>query len=478
MFFGRTRELGILQKHWESSSPECIVLYGRRRVGKTALINEFVKGRKTVFFPALQAPAGENLAALSRAIAACNGAGAVPVYQSYDDAFQAITDMAKGERIIFVIDELPYLADAEPSVLSRLQHLMDHDWADSGIFLLLCGSSMSFMEKQVLSDKSPLFGRRTGQIRLEPLTFAEAALFHPEADAAENALIYGITGGVPHYINKLAVHGSLKEALLTNFFDPSAYLYEEPANLLRQELREPAVYNAIISAIANGASRISEIASKLQMDTSQVNKYVKVLVELGILIKVEPVAGPSKRKVIYRIKDNLFRFWYRFVPPNMVPIQSGYMDKIYDRAVESALNDYMGLIFEFMAREWLLEHMDQLAFPLRQIGEWWGTLPNEHREAQLDVVGIGVKGQNEPAAEKYLIGSCKYRNAPIGPDELELIVSYAGAFSTAQDTCDYWIFSKGGFEPTLRQAEKEGRVHLVSLEEMYGNSAGSSAHRD
>ena len=469
MFLCRDHELHLLERHYHKESTECIVIYGRRRVGKTALINEFIKDKKVIFFPALKANAADNLEALSKSITQYlhPEAASSPVYRSFDDAFSAITSIVKTDRVIFVMDEFPYLCDADKSIPSRLQHLLDHDWKDSGLFLILCGSSMSSMEKEVLSEESPLFGRRTAQLKLEPLSFSDAARFHPDLSPEDNALIYGITSGIPHYINKLQVRDSVRDALLENFFDRSAYLFEEPDNLLRQELREPAVYNSIITAIADGASRPSDIASKVQLDTASCAKYLKVLCELGILQKVEPVIDRSKKKVIYRITDQFFRFWYRFVPGNMMAITSGRMEYLYSSVVESFLHDYMGQTFEYMCRSWLIDHMDTLPFMISDIGEWWGSHPILKKEAQLDIVAVSPKSHQSDPGRQYLIGSCKYRNEKIGIDELNLIREYASAFTSANDQCFYYIFSKGGFTEGLQEASRKGYVTLISLDDMY-----------
>ena len=280
MFLCRENELLKLNRRYKNNGLECIIIYGRRRVGKTALINEFIKDKPTIYFPALAANAQGNLAALSKAIHTFHYPDAVsaPVYSSFDEAFSEITRILKENgRVVFVIDEYPYLAKSDESIASRLQHLLDHDWADTNLFLILCGSSVSFMEDEVLSSKSPLFGRRTGQFRIEPLTYLESARFHPELSPEELALIYGITGGIPHYIRKLNVQTTVKDALLENLLDPSSYLFEEPENLLRQELREPAIYNSIITAVANGASKQSEIASKAGIEIAVSSKYLRVL---------------------------------------------------------------------------------------------------------------------------------------------------------------------------------------------------------
>ena len=215
-----------------------------------------------------------------------------------------------------------------------LQHIIDHKWTESKMYLILCGSSMSFMESQVLGKESTFYGRRTGQFKIEPLDYKETAVFHPNLSAEDKSLIYGITGGVPHYINKLDVRNSVDEALLDNFFDRSSYLYEEPGNLLKQELREPAIYNAIIKAIAEGASRMNDIKMKVGEENSVISKYLKTLIDLGIVKKETPITEKTGKKTIYLLADNFFRFWYRFVPVNMSAIDSGRITKTYPYVVK------------------------------------------------------------------------------------------------------------------------------------------------
>lgn len=385
MFLCRETELRKLNNRFNKNQMECVIIYGRRRVGKTTLINEFVKDKPVIFFPALNTSAKDNLAALSKAIYAYLNpdAGTAPVYSSFDDAFAEIARIVQSKRVVFVIDEFPYLAKADSSIPSRLQHLLDHDWKDSKLYLILCGSSLSFMEKEVLSSKSPLFGRRTAQFKIEPLTYLDAAKFHPELPPATHALIYGITGGVPHYINKLAVESSIKDALLENFFDTSAYLFEEPQNLLKQELREPAIYNSIITAIANGAAKLNEISQRTGLETAKCTKYIHVLTELGIIQKIKPVTEKAERKTLYKIADPFFRFWYRFVPGNMMSISAGAIARNYDAAIGSYLSSYVGPVFEDICRQYLIYYAANLPFSIHEIGEWWGPDPAQKKKSSL-----------------------------------------------------------------------------------------------
>ena len=469
MFLCRENELKKMNRLYCSDKMECIIIYGRRRVGKTALINEFCKDKPTIFFPALKGSSTENLEALSKSIYRYFNPDAfeAPTYASFDAAFAEITRISKDWRIVFVIDELPYIAKADPSFTSRLQHLIDHDWSESNLYLILCGSSMSFMEKKILSEKSSLFGRRTTQFKILPLTYLDAAKFHPELSPYENALIYGITGGIPHYIRKLDVHNSIRDALLNNFFDSSAYLFEEPENLLKQELREPSLYNSIISAIAGGATKLSQISDKTGNSTAVCAKYIGSLMELGIIYKRLPIIQKSAKKTIYGISDNFFRFWYRFVPGNMLSIIAGNMDRIYDASVGSYLSSYMGLVFEEICKQYLTFYADDLPFPLQEIGQWWGADPVLKKEVQVDIVGIGAKFDNSSAGKKYLIGSCKFKNEAIGTNEFDLLKNYASLFTTADDECFYYIFSKSGFTSGLIEKQACGEVTLISLDQIY-----------
>ena len=467
MFYCRDSELEKMNRRYDNGQFECIVIYGRRRVGKTALINEFCKGKPTILFSALDSTEQENLETLSRAVFAYKypGSDMGARFDTYEDAFNEIGRIASEERLVFVIDEYPYLAKAKSAVSSILQHLIDHRWVHTKLYLILCGSSMSFMENQVLGHESPLYGRRTGQFKIEPLNYRETAVFHPELSEEDNALIYGITGGVPHYINKLGVRGSVDDALLENLFDRSGYLFEEPENLLKQELREPAVYNAVIRAIAEGASRMNEIATKTGTETGPCSKYIHTLMELGIIKKETPVTERPGKKTIYLLADQFFRFWYRFVPKNIIAVASGRIGETYDRAVKAHLADYMGLTFENMCRQYLLYYAEDLPIAMCDLGQWWGTDRKTRRQVQIDIIGCPAEGS------EYIIGSCKYKKEKTGLDELERLRSYAAVFGKGS-RYHYYIFSKAGFTEGLENAGQRGEVRLVTLEEMYSMKPG------
>lgn len=463
MFIGRKKELSKLNRMYKSDRFEMAIIYGRRRVGKTTLINEFCKGKKTILFPAIENNAMQNLSILSGAISLLqNGNSSAEVsYNSFADAFIRIGELAKEERIILVIDEYPYLAKAEKSISSLLQEYIDHNFKQTKLFVILCGSSMSFMEKQVLGYQSPLYGRRTAQFKIEPFDYFDTGKWFPNYTVEEKAIMYGITGGIPLYLEEFSPNLSIKENLLENLFDKNAMLYEEPSNLLKQELREPATYNAIISAVASGKTKLSEITSTVGIETGLCSSYISNLISLGILMREVPVTEPKSKRPIYQLADNFFKFWFTFVSKNTAAIVSGRIEQSYDIMVGKYLSDYMGTVFEKMCRDYILFY-DDIPFNMAEIGQWWGGNPKTKKQAQIDVVVTSAEGNCG------IVGSCKFKNEKIGINELRLMREYADVMGTFDEKF-YYFFSKSGFtDEMLNYADMHTR--FIELEDMYAEN--------
>ena len=242
--------------------------------------------------------------------------------------------------------------------------------------LILCGSSMSYMEDQVLAYKAPLYGRRTAQMKIQPFDFAETCRYCQYFSPEEKALMYGVAGGTPQYLLQMNDHQSVEENIKNTFLNPNSAIYEEPSSLLKQEVREPAIYNAIITAIATGASRMAEISTKVGEDSNVCSTYVKNLIALGIIRKEVHYGEKTTRKTIYSIEDNMFRFWYRFVPENNSIIARGAVELAY-RRIEPHLSDYMGHIFEDICSQylWALLLKGKSPVDFSELGRWWGTDP-------------------------------------------------------------------------------------------------------
>lgn len=459
MFIGRTAEMSELNRLYGTGSFEMPVIYGRRRVGKTRLITEFIQGKKAIYFQARRTNAEANLHGFSQAILAGSVGAAGVSFRSFDEAFDALATMARTERLIVVIDEYPYLAQSNPEISSLLQDKIDHLYKETRLMLILCGSSLSFMEEQVLGYESPLYGRRTAQFKIMPLDFTTTLDLWQSMGREDAAVCYGMTGGIPAYIEKVDPTVSLKDNIKRLFLTPTGYLFEEPSNLLLQECRNPEQYDAIVQAIAQGRSKISEIASSTGIPASNVKSYVDKLASLGIVERELPLNETSNKRAVYLLSDQMFSFWYKFVPQNIGLIQNDMAEMAYKR-IEPHVSDYMGTVFELICRQYVYElaRAGQLDVVPASVGRWWGTDNRTHTQEEIDLIVDDGEGT-------ALFAECKWRNEPVGEDVLQKLVHRSELFRRQRKS--YALFSKSGFTQGCRDAaESRGDVKLISFDEM------------
>lgn len=460
MFIGRERELASLNQLYQSSKFEFAVIYGRRRVGKTALINQFIRDKKAIYFMGVESNAKQNLENFSRNIMEYGvGFQAETAFLSFQSALEYVFQLAEKERLILAIDEYPYVARSSKSLASTLQLLIDKYKDHSKLMLILCGSSMSYMEDHVLAYKAPLYGRRTAQMKLLPFDFADTSRYFKHFSDKDKALIYGIAGGTPQYLLQMDDRLSVEDNIKNTFLNPTSSLFEEPENLLKQEVREPALYNAVITAIATGASRMAEISTKVGEDTSVCATYLKNLIALGLIRKETPYGEKTSRKSIYSIDDNMFRFWYRFVPENSSIIARGAADLAYKR-IAPFLTNYMGKIFEDICKQylWTLLLKGQSPVEFTELGRWWGTDPATHSQTEIDIMGVQDK-------DTALFAECKWTNEKVDAGVLETLVKRSQMFHYKK--VHLYLFAKSGFtEGCADAAERVGNVALVRYEDM------------
>ena len=460
MFIGRERELDALNKLYKSNKFEFAVIYGRRRVGKTALINEFIGNKKAIYFMGVESNAKQNLENFSKSIMEfASGIETESSFLSFQVALEYVFKLAENERIILAIDEYPYVARSSKSLASTLQLLIDKYKDTSKLMLILCGSSMSYMEDHVLAYKAPLYGRRTAQMKLLPFDFEETCRYFKNLSDEDKALIYGVAGGTPQYLLQMDDSLSVEDNIKNTYLNPISFLYEEPTNLLKQEVREPAIYTAIITAIATGSSRMSEISNKVGEDTNVCTNYIKNLMNLGIVQKETPYGEKASRKSVYSIEDNMFRFWYRFVLDNNSIIARGAADLVYKR-IEPQLSDYMGKVFEEICKQYLWKQLLSGNCPIEfnSLGRWWGNDPKEKCQTEIDIMG-------EQDKNTALFAECKWTNEKVDLGVLETLVKRSNLFS--YKTKHYYLFSKSGFtKGCIDKANEMGNVRLVDFADM------------
>lgn len=458
MFIGRKTELDDLNRRYKGDGFEFAIIYGRRRIGKTTMISEFIEGKKSVYYMSTEENAASQLQECSRAVLGAFG-NASATFSSWEGLFDYVTDIAEKQRFIFAIDEYPYLAGKYHEISSILQKYIDGKWKNTKLFLILCGSSMSFMEKQVLGYESPLYGRRTCQYKLMPLYYYEGLQFFSGWTDEEKLLAYGICGGVPQYLSFFSKYNCLRDAVIYEFMSSGGHLREEPQNLLKQELRDPSAYYDILSAIASGANRQNEIADKTGKSRNMLSGYLANLVSLGIIEKIHPAGESSSKKIRYTLCDNLYRFYFRFIPSSLSLIELGMGERVYDTVIFPLMADYFGHIFEEVCLQYIeaLMKKGEIAELYTDFGKWWGNDPFRKEQTDIDVVCMN--------SSDILVGECKWKTDAVTMDIFEELRHRASIISDGRKT-HYALFSKSGFTNTVK--EKAEDCLLVDLKEIAG----------
>lgn len=468
----------FLENKYKASGGQLIVLYGRRRVGKTETLRKFCEGKPHVFFACRECTDLLQLKIFSEKILK-EGIPAnkyISQFADWEKAFRAILDLPYGDKKkLLIIDEFPYMCKDNPAIPSILQNLWDEVLKDSNIMLILCGSAMSFIEKDLLAEKNPLYGRATGIYKMAAMGFYDAIKFFPDYSDRDKVLVYSILGGIPHYLRQFSPDLSLAENIKQNILSKGCTLYSEVDFLLRQELRETSIYNSLIEAVALGNTRLNDISQKsLVDDTSKTSVYLRNLIELGIIEREFSVDAGTKERAntnrgTYKLTDNYFRFWYAFAFTNYSDLEAGDVDGVYEYAVEPLLHEFASFTFEDICRQYVqeLKKANSLPFRYTKMGRWFGkttirdtTCKNSLRVAETEIDIVAVSRQ----MKDYLIGECKFKSRPFSYSEyLDTLAKLTPQKDGARFY--YALFSESGFEERICEAAKQdSRLYLFSIE--------------
>ena len=480
MFIGRETELKFLEDKYHEKKAQLIVLYGRRRVGKTETLREFCKGKPHIFFSCTQSTDKVQLAKFSKQVLRENipAKQYISEFADWEKAFRALLELPYGDKKkLVVIDEFPYMCKGNRSVPSILQNLWDTVFKESSVMLILCGSAMSFIEKELLAEKNPLYGRATGIYKMKKMGFYDSARFFPNYSEEEKILAYAVLGGIPHYLNQFSPDLSVAENIKRNILTKGAVLYSEVDFLLHQELRETPIYNSIIEAVALGNTKLNDISQKsLVEDTSKTSVYLKNLMELGIVEREFSVNAGTKEMAnanrgLYRLTDNFFRFWYAFGFANFSQLEDGDVEGVYEYLVEPALYEFAALSFEDVCKEFVRELQKKNALPFRyaKMGRWMGKTTvrdpeakNGVRMAETEIDLLAVDRE----AKEYLVGECKFKRNPFSYSEyLDTRAKLAPLKEKAKFY--YALFSESGFDEKIKaEAERLEELYLYDLKEI------------
>ncbi|WP_405381262.1 ATP-binding protein [Phascolarctobacterium sp.] len=461
MFIGREMELGFLEDRYQSAGGQLVVIYGRRRVGKTELLRKFCEGKEHLFYSCTESLDAQQLTTFSERMLQKNipAAKYISCFANWEQALGSVLELPGNGKKLLIIDEFPYMVKGNASIPSILQNLWDAQLKNANVMIVLCGSAMSFIEKEILAEKNPLYGRTTGILKVLPLDFYDSAKFLPSYSMADKIAAYAILGGIPHYLKQFDDGLSLEQNICKSILSRGSILYSEVEFLMRQELRETSTYNMIIEAIALGNTGLNDIYQKTQIDKTKLSAYLKNLRELGIIYREFSVESSVKEQAnvqrgLYQLTDNYFRFWYAFVFPNLSELETGDALGIWRYVVQPKLDLFISRIFEDICRQYLRRQNRKNALPFHftKIGRWW------NKTDEIDILAMDNRKQ------KLLLGECKYKNTPMRKADLEHLqgkMKFAGTTEAY-----YYLFSKNGYSDDVLAAAQDEHVVAVEFERL------------
>ena len=467
LFVDREEELVWLHRGLESGTPQFRILYGRRRVGKSRLLDKFAEGARKIVYQSVEGTTVDQLRDLTIAVLECEDdpvLRAAPL-ANWDQALATFSRMAQSGPLLVILDEYQYAAEADTSLASKLQRWWSREAVTLPIYLILCGSYVRFFVQNVLTG--PAYGRNTGSWQLRPLGYRQAAAFLSDWSHEDQIRAYAITGGIPHYILQFDPARSLAWNITHNVLSRGAVLYQEAELLLREELREPRLYFSILRAIADGCTRVSDITARVGA-RSDLTPYLRTLESLDLVAYRAPLVGKSRRG-IWTIADPYLRFWFHFVLPHKVQLEHGASpERVYREAVAPQLEHFVSKpTFEDVCRSWVVSQANANAIPgIGEVGAWWGPVPKptpenprNHIEGEIEVVAVNGK-------RLVLAGEAKWTREPIGLAVLRHLREVVTHVSGVDENTQLFLFGRE-FDPRLvTTAEAEG-VRLVTVDDLY-----------
>lgn len=458
-FVNRAKELESLEKQYATDQSSLVIVYGRRRVGKTALITEFLKRHSnSLYFLATEESEMQNLNYFKVQVAEFTGNELLKsAAVDWLTVFKTLIDYKTETKKVIVLDEFQYIGQSNSAFPSIMQKVWDTVLKDANVMLILCGSLVSLMRSQTLDYSSPLYGRRTGQIKLKQIPFSHYREFFEGRTNNDLLPFYAVTGGVPKYIETFRSYTDIYEAIEENVLNSQSFLYEEPFFLLQKEVSEIGSYFSLIKAIAAGNRKLADIAANLGLKQTGLTKYLKVLTDLDLIEREVPVTetAPEKSKSgLYRLTDNFIAFWFKFVYPYRAYLEKGETKFVLSQIKKGFVQNYASFVFEDVCREkmWELSAANFWDFHFDKVGRYWGA-----KAGKIDIVALDSTG------EDLVLGECKYTSSPKGLSVLHALQEKADIMLklTNAKRVQYLIFGTSGFTQGLTEKAQEGNVRLI-----------------
>ena len=471
MFIGRKNELQFLEECYHSNKAELVVLYGRRRVGKTELINVFCKDKPHFYYACREYTDIQQLQSFTDKIHSYHipSLDLVGRFEDWEKAFLSVLQLPTDQKKILVIDEFPHICKSNPSVPSILQILWDEKLRHENVMIILSGSAMSFIEKDILSEKNPLYGRTTATYKVLPLPYTDAIKFFPNYSDEDKLIAYSILGGIPYYLTQFDPDKSVKQNVLQQILRRGCTLYNEVEFLMKQELREPSIYNTVIEAIATGCNSFNDILQRTKIDKSKLSVYLKNLLELSVVDKEFPVLATKNEKVSaqkgsYILTDNFFRFWYAFAYRNLTDLEANAAELVWDTEIADELHNFASRSFEVVCKDYLLLLSRQKLLPFRitDAGRYWGKKTvTTNNKTETVPVEIDLMACDRPQ-KNFILGECKFTNSPFDLGQVKTFMDKLKPHGTVL----YFLFSLSGFTEAVQQFAQSENIQLVTAHDI------------
>ncbi|MBF0104605.1 MAG: ATP-binding protein [Deltaproteobacteria bacterium] len=464
MFYNRAKELHDLDSLWQSSKAQLVVVYGRRRVGKSVLLKAWIKNKPGFYWTATATTSERLLQSFSKALYVFkNPKAKTPQdfsYPNWESALVEVALLSQKEKVIVVIDEFPYLIEANAEISSLLQKIWDSHFENSKALLTLTGSRVGMIEKHVLSSRGPLYGRATSILWLDPLPFGELHHFLPRYSKTQLVEVYSITGGVPLYVKIFDDSISVLANIQRELSSTTSLLKGEPYFLIHEELKEPMRYVAILEALGMGKRQLSQIAATTGIEKPHLIPYLKTLETLRYVKRNISITENKNlsRKGLYDFSDLFLKFYFRFIAPCQTLLEEG-REKVVLKAIEDQFDAFVGKEgFEALCQKWLTEQASQNALPFTPdiIGKYWDTV------VEVDVAALSHKQQ------AVIIGESKWTNEKCGLSVLQALNKKADhIIKKFGFHVNKFIFSKSGFATPLIERARIENVRLVNIKELF-----------
>ena len=460
LFVGRKKEIQFLEDEFARDRASLVILYGRRRIGKTTLIKQFIQEKNAFYFVATEESERENRRNFQHAVSEFthNTLLKKDVLLEWDEIFTVLNEHQPDKKKIIAIDEFQYLGRARTSFPSIFQKIWDQMLAESKVMVILCGSLVGMMVEQTLSYSSPLYGRRTGQIRLDQIGYQDYGLFFEQAECINLIEYYAVTGGVPRYIELFPPAADIFQAMEKNILTRQSFLFEEPVFLLEKEFGETGTYFSLIKTIAAGNRKLGKIASALGLNQSGLTKYLKTLQELDLIAREVPITekNPEKsKKGLYRITDNFINFWFRFVHPYRSYLEIEHTETVIKKIKEQFRSSHVSFVYEDVCRQWLMQKGlgDSPHIQLIQAGRYWS------RDVEIDLLGFSEN------REHAVFGECKYSAGPVDTDVYWRLTEKAKSVHLPDVSQGHYVlFSQSGFTEAMKNlTASQDNVHLATI---------------